>query len=185
MGFNQLMRLLSSSSSDTTNATTNGSHGGSHLNASLANATDAHAASGHHLFPLTHHPALLLMMFCGVVVRSLMRMLPKKSFHPPFTVACCLLGVLMAAIADLCDKDASLGCSSELGSSILEWERSTHPDIILFLLVRHIQETRDQSMRLTMTIGYKTRWWLHILTYYNLCGLLSPFSSSFSFLISL
>ena len=161
MGFNQLMRLLSSSSSDTTNATTNGSHGGSHLNASLANATDAHAASGHHLFPLTHHPALLLMMFCGVVVRSLMRMLPKKSFHPPFTVACCLLGVLMAAIADLCDKDASLGCSSELGSSILEWERSTHPDIILFLLVRHIQETRDQSMRLTMTIGYKKRWWLH------------------------
>jgi hypothetical protein len=127
------MRLLSSPS-DTTHAT-NGSHG-SHLNASLANTTDAHAASGHHLFPLTHHPALLLMMFVGVVVRSLMRLLPKKSFHPPFTVACCIGGFIMAAIADSCDKDASLGCSSELGSSILEWERSTHPDIILFLLVR-------------------------------------------------
>ena len=61
------MRLLSSPS-DTAHAT-NGSHG-SHLNASLANTTDAHAASGHHLFPLTHHPALLLMMFVSELFRS-------------------------------------------------------------------------------------------------------------------
>jgi NhaP-type Na+/H+ or K+/H+ antiporter len=77
-------------------------------------------------------PFALFTFALGAAVAAVLRVLPHKTWHPPFTVVMFLLGFFMHGVNDF--GDVNHNALGALGESIVAWN-AVHPHVILFVLL--------------------------------------------------